>query len=154
MASARPHRPEERLPKRPYARFLAGTISWFLAFGMQALVFQWLVVETLQERPARVGFAQTAALLPAVVLLLLGGAVADRVDRRRLLLWLHVGAASLFMWLAGIVAAGQLSYGVLIGFAVALGSTTAFGLPARDAQLWDVAGASLRRAVVGSNLTQ
>jgi MFS family permease len=150
--SGRPLDP--RLPGVAYARFLAGATSWSLAFGMQALVFQWLVVDTLQERPARVGLAQTAALLPSVVLLLVGGATADRVDRRRLLVWLHVAAAALFLGVAGVAAAGLLTYELLIGFALALGSVTAFGLPARDGQLWDVAGGSLSRAVVGANVTQ
>jgi len=153
MSPSRP--PEESLPRGDYARFLAGSSSWFLAFGMQALVFQWLVVETLQESPARVGVAQAAGMVPAIALLLVGGAIADRVDRRRLLIGLHGAAAVLFVALAGMSVAGWLTYGRLLGFAVALGAITAFSLPARDGQLFDVAGGrALGRGVVGANLTQ
>ena len=56
--------PDERFTRAHYVRFLVGSSSWFLAFGMQALVFQWLVVATLEESPARVGLAQAAGLLP------------------------------------------------------------------------------------------
>ncbi len=66
--------PDDRVARKHYARFLVGSSSWFLAFGMQALVFQWLVVETLGESPTRVGLAQAAGLLPAIALLLVGGA--------------------------------------------------------------------------------
>ncbi|MDH3687155.1 MAG: MFS transporter [Myxococcales bacterium] len=146
--------PDERAARNDYARFLAGSSSWFLAFGMQTLVFQWLVVETLEESPARVGLAQAAGLLPAIGLLLVGGATADRVDRRRLLVGLHAAAAVSFVSLAGMTVVGWLTYGRLLGFAVALGSITAFSLPARDGQLFDVVGPALGRGVVGANLTQ
>ena len=138
----------------PYAKFLAGVGSWSLAFGMQALVFQVLVVEILRERPARVGFAQTAAQLPALALLLIGGATADRVDRRRLLVGLHGLASALFLGLAVAAGGGQLTYPLLVAFALALGAVTAFGMPARDGQLFDVGAAALGRAVAGTNLMQ
>ena len=65
------------------ALFLGGIGSWFGAWGMQVVLFQWLVVEVLGESAARVGTAQMTVLLPSLLFLLVGGAMADRVDRRR-----------------------------------------------------------------------
>jgi MFS family permease len=140
------------LPAASYARFLLGSALWFLAFGLQSVVFPWLVVEVLRESPARVGLAQTISLAPALPLLLVGGTLADRFDPRRLLVALHLGFAALCAALAALVAAGGLSYPRLLGFALVVGSLSALQVPARDAQLYPIARASLSRGVVGANL--
>ena len=108
----------------------------------------------LKATPARVGFAQMAVMLPALFLLLLGGAVADRVDPRRLLLAVHLTASAVVGALCVIVAADALSYASLIGYALAIGTLQAFGLPARDTQLSDVASGNMSRAVAGITMAQ
>ena len=87
--------------------FLAGAASWFTGYGMQGVLFSTLLVVELGEGPARVGAAQSALMVPAVVLILLGGAVADRVDRRRLLIALHVAAAGIVLTLCAVLANGE-----------------------------------------------
>ena len=64
----------------PYGWFLASGGSWFASWGMQQVLFAWLLVDVLNEDAARVGTAQMVGTLPSVVFLLLGGALADRVD--------------------------------------------------------------------------
>ena len=140
------------LPAASYTRFLLGSALWFLAFGLQSVVFPWLVVAVLQESPARVGLAQTLSLVPALPLLLVGGTLADRAEPRRLLVALHLAFALLCAALAALVAAGGLSYPRLLGFALAGGALSALQVPARDAQLYPIARASLSRGVVGANL--
>ena len=48
----------------PRNLYLLATSSWFLAFGMQAVTFAWLVTIVLHEPAQMVGWAQTALLLP------------------------------------------------------------------------------------------
>ena len=60
--------------------YLGGVASWFTGYGIQMLVFPWLVAVVLREPAQRVGIAQMAMLAPAIVFMLLGGAVADRAD--------------------------------------------------------------------------
>jgi MFS family permease len=148
-----------RLCQRParvsdarYLHFLLATGSWFLAWGLQSVVLPWLVVETLRESPARVGLAQGLALLPALPLLLLGGAVADRVEPRRLLLALHGALALLFAGLALLVERGGLSYSRLLLFALGAGALNALQSPARDTQLYPIARDAISRGVAGANL--
>ncbi|MBW2698922.1 MAG: MFS transporter, partial [Deltaproteobacteria bacterium] len=69
-----------------YAAFVVGTGSWFGAWGMQQVLFSWIVVGELRASSEWVGIAQTSTMLPATLLLLAGGALADRVDPRRLLI--------------------------------------------------------------------
>jgi hypothetical protein len=73
--------------------YLGGVASWFASFGIQVIVFPWLVAVVLQEPAQRVGMAQMAMMAPAIAFMLLGGAVADRGDCRRSLLVTCVSGA-------------------------------------------------------------
>jgi len=155
-----PHAETDRRPDpadaaiSPYTALLLAGGSWFAAWGIQMVIFQWLVVEVLAEAPARVGAAQMAVTLPSLLFLLLGGASADRIDPRRLLLGVHFGGALAVGGLWALVATGTLNYAWLVAFGVAIGTLQAFGLPARDTQLSDVFTGPLSRAITGVTLTQ
>ena len=41
-----------------FRRYLAGMASWFASFGMQVILFPWLVAVVLRQPPGRVGLAQ------------------------------------------------------------------------------------------------
>ena len=134
--------------------FLLGVGSWFGSFGLHGVLFSTLLVVELQETELRVGAAQSAIMIPAVVLMLLGGAAADHANRRRLLLVLHITASALALALAGALLAGWLSYPLLIAYAVAMGAIQAFVNPTRDALLSDVVTQDLGKPVAMMNLTQ
>jgi len=143
------------VPERhAYGWFVAGVGSWFGAWGMQHVLFSWLVVGELRENPASVGLAQMFQMLPALGLMLFGGAIGDRLDRRRILLAAHAAAALAALAMSHIVANGQLTYGIVIAYAVCWGTFQSFVLPARDAMLPDVAGSDLERGVTGMTLIQ
>lgn len=145
---------EPEPPAHAYQLFLAGMASWFGAWGLQHVLLQWLVVEKLRVSAARVGTAQMALLLPSLLFLLLGGALADRVDRRRALLVLHTLAALACAVLAALLGAGAPSYELVVGYAVVAGTLQAFALPARDALLSEVIRARVGRAVAGLTVVQ
>lgn len=54
---------------------------------MQSVAAVWLMTTQLSSSPVMVALVQTAASLPLVLLALPAGALADMVDRRKLLLW-------------------------------------------------------------------
>ncbi len=137
-----------------YQWFIAGVASWFTAVGMQTVLFSWLVVGELHVKAEWVGVAQSATMLPSVLLILVGGAVADRHDRRSLLIGLHLLATLLSAGLVALVASGKLTLPLLLVYAVAAGSVQAFVMPARDALLSEVAGPNLMRAVTSLTLVQ
>jgi MFS family permease len=139
---------------RAYRNFTFGTGMWFGGWGMLQVLFSWLVVGELQAREELVGIAQLALMFPALFFLLIGGVVADRVDRRRLLTGLQLAAGGLAAALAAAVWAGALSFSLVIGFALTMGTVSALSFPARDAMLYDVAGENLMRAVTGITLIQ
>ena len=139
---------------RAFPWYLAGTSSWFASSGMQTIVFPWLVTVVLHEPAARVGIAQMSLMAPSIFLMLLGGAVADRADCRRLLVRGHLVAALPPLLLGAAIAGGWLAYGGLIAYALAVGTAGAFVMPARDAMLTRVAAGGLGRAVAVMTATQ
>ena len=141
-------------PVRAFPWYLAGVSSWFASSGMQTIVFPWLVTVVLHEPAARVGVAQMSLMAPSIFLMLLGGAVADRADCRRLLVRGHLVAALPPLLLGLAIAQGWLTYGGLIAYALAVGTAGAFVMPARDAMLTRVAAGGLGRAVAVMTATQ
>ena len=152
--SADPAAREAAGARRDFAWFSGALSSWFISFGMQSTLFAWLLVGELGVSDEWVGIAQTVNMLPSLLLLLVGGAIADRIDPRRMLIVLHaIGAVPVFL-LAGSVAGGQLSIPLILTFGVCMGAVTAFSMPARDALLSRVAGPDMMRAVTTMTAVQ
>ncbi len=145
---------EEVGRSRELANFLVGTGSWFGAFGLHGVLFSSLLVVYLEESEVRVGAAQSAVMLPALLLILVGGAVADRRDRRRLMMLVHGVGVLVTLALSLAVQSGSLGYGGVITYALCLGTAQAFGNPARDSMLSEVVRGDLGRAVASMTLIQ
>jgi len=134
--------------------YLAAHAAWFASFGVQTTLFPWLVAVALREPASRVGIAQAVMMAPAIAFMLLGGAVADRADGRRLLISYHLLAAGPPLALASVAAMGAVSYPVLIGYALAAGTLGAFVVPARDALLTRVVSRQRERAIAVTSTAQ
>ena len=137
-----------------FASYLFTQGAWFLAFGLQMVLFPYLVRVLLQENEIRFGLAQMSMQLPTVLLILLGGFVADRTDTRRTVLIGCGLCAATFLGLGIFVAGGHLTYGTLIIYAVIIGTIGAFVTPARDALLSRVAPGGVHQAVGFASLAQ
>jgi MFS family permease len=144
------------VPPEPtaYAWFVVGISFWFLAWGMMQVLFSWLVVGELRLGADRVGLAQTCLTLPGLLGLLIGGLVADRADRRLILVVLYSVGAAVAAAMAGVVHWQWLTLTVVLVFAATMGTASAFFVPAQEALLGDVAGPDLMRAVTGRTLVQ
>jgi len=111
------------------------------------VIFPWLAAVVLGLPAERLGLVQMALMAPSIVFTLLGGVIADRVDTRRLLYRYHVVAALPPLALAAIVAGGDVSPAVLVGYGLMMGTFSALIVPARDALLSRVAIGWVPRAV-------
>jgi MFS family permease len=121
---------------------------------MQQVLFTWIVVGELNASSEWVGITQTSSMLPALFLLLAGGAIVDRFDPRRLLISIHLLAALPVALLSYASARGWIDLSVLIAFGLAMGTISALALPARDTLLSRVAGTEMLRAVTGMTAAQ
>ena len=148
-----------QLPASPdsttqFAWFLAGQASWFSAFGVQAVLFPYLIVNVLLQGPEQIGLAQMSMMGPSLLLMLVGGVVADASDLRKLLFGLQCVAAIPPLVLAWVLILYGPSFSALVIYALCYGSCQAFVLPARDALLSRVAGDNVQRAVTSATALQ
>jgi hypothetical protein len=74
----------------PFSWYVAAAGTWFLSFGLQGVVVSTLVAMHLHGDSRAMAATQMAQQLPGFALILIGGAVADRVDRRALLIALYL----------------------------------------------------------------
>ncbi len=139
---------------RPLHYYLLGTGSWFLAFGIQGVMFAWLVTMVLHETAEKVGVAQMSLLLPGTLLILIGGSYADRFGPRRVALLAQSLAAVAPLMLLALTAAGRLSFATMVAYAVLMGCAQAFVTPARDGLLTQVAEGRVQRTVMLTSICQ
>ena len=130
--------------------YLAIQCSWYMAFGLQMVLFPYLITNRLGLNGTELGLANKALSGPSVVFLLIGGVVAERARSKPLLMVLHLAAALPAAGLAWILATGNLAYGFMILYGIAMGTVGAFMMPARDSVLNEVVD---RRSRVGSGVT-
>lgn len=90
---------------------------------------------TLTTSATLVTLMQSMSSLPMFLLALPAGALADIVDRRRVMVIAQLGSALVTLVLALVAARGGLSPGVLLGITFLLGTGMAFTLPAWQAMI-------------------
>ena len=111
--------------------FVAALVS-NIGTWMQTVGAQWfLVIE--HADPTVVALVQTASLSPTLILTVFAGALADRVDRRRLLILVQIYAAAAAAVLTVIAAAGLLDPLTLLILMFAVGCASALTTPAWQA---------------------
>jgi MFS family permease len=101
--------------------------TWFQNLAASILVFR------LTHSPFLLGVLNFCQFVPVLVLSPWAGSIADRLDRKRLLLITQVAATVLGGTLAVLAFDGRASEWVVIGFSGALGVTSAFAVPSQQA---------------------
>ncbi|MCH7742692.1 MAG: MFS transporter [Proteobacteria bacterium] len=139
---------------KPLHTYFVGTGSWFFAYGIQTVTFAWLVTIVLDESPGRVGFAQMCFLAPAIVLMLVGGSLADQYGGRRIAFYAQLAAASAPIFLTVMIVTDHFSYATMIVFAIIMGCAQSLVTPARDGLLALVADGRIQRKVVQASMVQ
>ena len=66
---------------------------WMISFSIQQLLVTWILVGVLDQSPEAVGLAQLIIGVPALLFMLWGGVIGDRVDGRTLLFQSHLLSA-------------------------------------------------------------
>jgi MFS family permease len=113
------------------ALWLATLVSNIGTF-MQSVGAAWLMT-SLSTSPAMVALVQAASIFPMFLLSLPAGALADIIDRRRLLLAAQAWMMMVAALLAALTLLGAASPWVLLGFTFLLGLGAAMNAPAWQA---------------------
>jgi MFS family permease len=139
---------------KPLNQYFVATGAWFLAYGMQTVIFAWLVTMVLDETPDKVGLAQMAYLLPGTLFILIGGSIADQYGGRKIALIGQTLAALVAAGLALSMTLSALTYEKFLLFAICMGCAQAILTPARDGLLPLVAEGKIQQRVAQVSLIQ
>jgi MFS family permease len=122
-----------------YRLFFAGNLVSYLGSWMQTTAEAWLVL-TLTDNGVAVGATFAFRFLPVLLFGLWGGTVADRFDRRKVLLVTQSAAAFLAVILWLIVLTDVVQVWMVFALAVALGFVTVVDEPTRHAFVEEMVG--------------
>ena len=127
------------LDTRNYRLYFTGDLVSHIGSWMQTMAEAWLVLQ-LTGSGAAVGATFAFRFLPVLLFGLWGGTVADRFDRRKVLLITQTLAAVLavVMWL--IVLTGVVQVWMVFGLVIGLGFVTVIDEPARHAFVEEMVG--------------
>ena len=120
---------------RNYRLFFVGQLLSVTGAWMQLVAQSWLVYR-LTGSPALLGLVGFASQIPILVLSPIGGAVADRLRRRHILLLTQSAAMALASTLAVLALSEHIQVWEIFVLAGLSGLTSAFDIPARPAFVW------------------
>lgn len=126
---------------RNYRIWFVGALVSNIGAWMQATAQNWVVLTELSDNDAiAVGITMALQFGPQLVLVPFSGLVADRFDRRRVLMVTQSLLMLLALGLGVLLVLGHAQLWHLYGFALALGVVNAFDTPARQAFVSDLVG--------------
>jgi MFS family permease len=133
LKAPRPRLPDafSSLRHRNYRLLWFGNLVSISGDWMDQVAFSWLVYSMTHSTVA-LAFVNVCRAGPILVFTLIGGVVADRFERRRLMFTTQTISMVLAFVLAGMLTAGLLAVWMAFAIAVARGVTNSFNQPARQ----------------------
>jgi MFS family permease len=130
-----------------YRRYFAGQAVSLVGTWMQTVAQGWLVLELTGSGTA-LGMVAAAQFLPLLLLAPYGGLLADRMDKRRLLLATQSALGLMALLLGVLVVTGAVQLWMVVALAFGLGISTAIDNPVRQSFAQEMVGpARVRNAV-------
>lgn len=122
----------DALSVRDYRLLFQGSAVTSTGFWMQQAALGWLVLD-LTNSPFYLGVASFARQAPMMVFSPFGGVLADRIDRRLVLISTQVAQLALTAILAALVFTGHVTIWHVLVAAFLMGCSISFHVPARQA---------------------
>ncbi len=122
---------------RDFRLYCAGLGISNVGDGLQNVAGGWLIAR-LTDSAAIVGGVTSTVMLPILGLMLLGGVLADRLERRKILLVTQSLLCLLALAGAMVVALGQVSLPLVVLWFLVLGALLAFNAPPEHALIAQV----------------
>jgi MFS family permease len=138
------------LRNRNFRRFFTGQALSLVGSWMQTVAQSWLVL-TMTGSAVAVGIVVALQTVPVLFLAPYGGVVADRVDKRRLLIVIDSCMALQALVLGLLTIAGVVRVWEIALLALLLGLNSAFEVPARQSFLLEMVGRENIRNAVSLN---
>ncbi len=130
--TTRPLHPWTVLHHGPFARYMSGEVISMLGTWMQQMALGW-VLTGLTSSAFMLGMVNFASGIPMLALTMWGGVVADRFDKRIILIISQIVQAFLAAAIGWLVATNQVTVLHIVVAGFCLGISTAFEMPAASA---------------------
>ncbi len=127
------------LENRQYRWLFASNMAFFLAMQGQMLVRSMITYE-LTESPLDLGLVNFAVAIPMMLASPFGGVVADRIERRQLILFGQGALITSELTIFALLIAGMLQFWHLVVAATLMGLIFPFTMPARMAIVVNIIG--------------
>ena len=127
------------LRHRDFRVFFAGQAVALVGSWMQQVAQAWLVL-SLTNSPLRLGLVGSLNFLPVLLFAIVGGAVADRLPKRRLLVITQSLLGCQTLALAALIVTGHVRYWHVCVLAIVWGIANTVDLPVRQAFVVELAG--------------
>jgi predicted MFS family arabinose efflux permease len=137
-----------RLPD--FRSYIGASSATMLAFSMQQLLVSWLLIGVLHTEPGRVGLSQAIIGIPGLFIMLWGGASADRVDPRGLLIRIYAVSIVPPLLLIAVDGFGLLAFWTVTFWALLMSVANSFQTPAQAAILNRSTGPRVQEGVTAA----
>jgi MFS family permease len=131
------------LQVRNYRLFATGQLVKLIGVWMMFIAQDWLVLQLSGDSATALGVVTALQFLPVLLLTLVGGRLADRYDKRKLLLAVNAAWFALSLALATLVALGYVRLWHVLVAAGLLGVANAIETPVRQAFVSELVGTRL-----------
>ena len=116
----------------PFRRYIIGSAISDSGTWMQVMAQGW-VVSALTDKAIVLGIVNFAAGIPTLALTMIGGSVADRFDKRKILIATQVAQIAFALVLGWLVLSNRIHIWHVVALASLLGVSIAFEMPAISA---------------------
>ncbi|MHC1789101.1 MFS transporter [Solidesulfovibrio sp.] len=124
---------------RNFRLFFAGQFISLTGTWMQSVAVSWLVYRLTGSSMA-LGLVGFASHIPVFVFGLFGGCLADRGNKRAILIIAQIAAMGQALALAALTLSGAANIWLIVGLAMVLGLVNAVDMPTRQAFVVDMVG--------------
>ncbi len=133
----------QSLTVRNYRLFASGQLVKLIGVWMMYIAQDWLVLELSNDSPTALGLVTALQFIPVMLLTLYAGKLADRFDKRKLLIMSNGAWAALAIVQAILVATGTIELWMIMIFALLLGIAQAIETPVRQSFVSELVGKTL-----------
>ena len=123
---------------RDYRWLWLSILSSFMAINMHMIARAWLVLRLRDDSPLALALIMGSFALPVIFVSLIGGALADRVPRKRLLVAGQSVTAVVTFVVATLDFTGVITFWHLLATGLVNGSMMALNMPTRQAVISDI----------------
>jgi len=133
-----------------FRAYLGGTTLSGMALAMQQLLLSWVLIGILNLPADQVGLIQAVIGVPGVALILMGGALADRIDPRNFLVRIYLVAPIFPLFLIVMDYSGWFSVWSVLVWGLGMSLVQAYSTPAQQAILNRISGTQVQQTVTAA----